>query len=246
PMPGQTFVRWQPVGLHNGMIAPLLNSMIKGVIWYQGESDTNNPAEYLEMFPALIANWREKWGQGEFPFLYVQLANFMEVKPQPTESNWAELREAQLKTLAVTDKTAMAVIIDAGEWNDIHPLNKKDVGQRLALAAQNVAYGDKDIVYSGPMYESMRIKGKRAIITFTQVGSGLMVKGGRELKQFAIAGADKKFVWAKAKIKGDKVVVWNKAIPNPVAVRYAWADNPEGANLYNKEGLPASPFRTNE
>jgi len=245
PLPPKTFIEWQPLGLYNGMIAPLLNYKIKGVIWYQGESNTGKPLEYQKLFPALIADWRGKWNQGDFPFLYVQLANFMEVKDKPSESNWAELREAQLKTLAVAN-TAMAVAIDIGEWNDIHPLNKEDVGKRLALAAQKVAYGDEEVVHSGPIYQSMKIQANKIIITFTNVGSGLIAKGGGELKHFAIAGADKKFIWAKAKIEGDKVIVWNDDITNPVAVRYGWADNPEGANLYNKEGLPASPFRTDE
>ena len=140
----------------------------------------------------------------------------------------------------------MAVTTDIGEWNDIHPLNKEDVGKRLALAAQKVAYGDKKVVYSGPIYQSMKIEGNKIILTFTNIGGGLIAKGGGELKYFAIAGADKKFVWAKAKIKGNKIIVWNDSVTNPVAVRYAWADNPEGANLYNKEGLPASSFRTDE
>ncbi len=140
----------------------------------------------------------------------------------------------------------MAVAIDIGEWNDVHPLNKKDVGRRLALAAQKVAYGDEQAVYSGPLYQSMQIDGNKIILTFNNTGSGLMVKGNGELKQFAIAGLDKKFVWAKARIDNDKVVVWNDNISNPIAVRYAWADNPAGANLYNKEGLPAAPFRTDE
>ncbi|MBN1456460.1 MAG: hypothetical protein JW912_01255 [Sedimentisphaerales bacterium] len=245
PLPGRTFVEWQPLGLHNGMLAPLLNYTIKGVIWYQGESNTGRPAEYQKLFPAMIADWREKWEQGEFPFLYVQLANFMRAKDQPSESNWAQLREAQLKTLAVKN-TAMAVIIDIGEWNDIHPLNKQDVGRRLALAAQKIAYGDKRIVHSGPIYRSMKIEGNKIIVTFTNIGRGLAAKGGRELKSFAIAGADGKFVWAKAKIELNKVVVWSDEVAEPVAVRYAWADNPEGANLYNIEGLPASPFRTDK
>ncbi len=233
------------LGLYNGMIAPLLNYKIKGVIWYQGESNTEKPLEYRKLFTALITDWRQKWNQGTFPFLYVQLANFMPVNLQPSESHWAELRDAQLKTLTVSN-TAMAVTIDIGEWNDIHPLNKEDVGKRLALAAQKIAYGDNKVVYSGPIYQSMKIKGNKIIITFKNIGSGLIAKGSRELKCFAIAGADKKFFWAKAKIKGDKVMVWNDNISNPVAVRYAWADNPEGANLYNNEGLPASPFRTDE
>ncbi len=244
PKPSETFIRWKSLGLFNGMIAPLLNYPIKGVIWYQGESNANRtPSEYNKLFSTLIADWREKWNQGGFPFLYVQLTAFMEAKDKPSESGWAELREAQLKTLSVPN-TAMAVTIDIGEWNDIHPLNKKDVGKRLALAAQKVAY-DEDVVYSGPIYQSMEIDGNDVILTFTHTNDGLVARGGK-LKQFAIAGLDKKFVWAKAKIKGDKIIVWNDEIPNPVAVRYAWADNPEGANLYNKAGLPASPFRTDE
>ncbi len=245
PLPPSTFIQWQPLGLYNGMIAPLLNYKIKGVIWYQGESNTGNPLEYQKLFPALIANWRQKWNQGDFPFLYVQLANFMEAKNEPSESNWAQLREAQLKTLSVPN-TAMAVITDIGEWNDIHPLNKEDAGKRLALAAQKVAYGDNKVIYSGPIYQSMKIEGNKIIITFTNIGSGLIAKGGDELKYFAIAGADKKFVWAKAKIEKNKIIVWNDQVTNPVAARYAWADNPEGANLYNKDGLPASSFRTDE
>jgi len=245
PLQSKTFIEWQPLGLYNGMIAPLLNYTIKGVIWYQGESNTARPREYQKLFPALIADWRQKWNQGNFPFLYVQLANYMQVKDQPSESNWAELREAQLKTLSVPN-TAMAVTTDIGEWNDVHPLNKEDVGKRLALGAQKVAYGDDEVVYSGPIYQSIKIEGDKISITFTNIGGGLAAKEGRELKHFAIAGADKKFVWAKAKIEGDKVIVWDDDIPSPVAVRYAWADNPKGANLYNKEGLPASPFRTDE
>jgi len=245
PLPGKTFIEWQPLGLYNGMIAPLLNYTIKGVIWYQGESNTGRPREYQKLFPALIADWRQKWNQGDFPFLYVQLANYMRVKDEPSESNWAELREAQLKTLAVPN-TAMAVAIDIGEWNDVHPLNKEDIGKRLALGAQKVAYGDETVVYSGPIYQSMKIEGNKIALSFAHIGDGLIAKGGGELKYFAIAGANKKFIWAKAKIQGDKVIVRNDDITNPVAVRYAWADNPEGANLYNKEGLPASPFRTDE
>lgn len=243
PLQSKTFIEWQPLGLYNGMIAPLRNYKIKGVIWYQGESNTGNPCEYQKLFPALIADWRQKWNQGDFPFLYVQLANFMQVNDQPSESNWAELRQAQLKTLAIPN-TAMAVTIDIGEWNDIHPLNKQDVGRRLALAARKVAYGDNQVVYSGPIYKSMKIDKNKIILTFSNTDGGLVAKGGGELEYFAIAGEDKKFVWAKAKIEGNKVIVWNDNITHPAAVRYAWADNPEGANLYNKEGLPASPFET--
>lgn len=243
PLESQTFIRWKPLGLFNAMISPLLNYRIKGVIWYQGESNAGEPLKYRKLFPTLIKDWRKNWKQGDFPFLFVQLHNFMETKDEPTESDWALLREAQLKTLSVPN-TGMAVTIDVGEWNDIHPLNKKDVGRRLALAALKVAYGEKDVVYSGPIYKCMKIDGNKIIISFTNTGSSLIVKGGEELKHFAICGSDKKFIWAKAKIEGDKVVVWNDNISNPVAVRYAWADNPVGANLYNKKGLPASPFRT--
>jgi sialate O-acetylesterase len=246
PLGSQTFIRWKPLGLYNAMIHPLLNYRIKGAIWYQGESNTapNKALEYRKLFPTLISDWRNKWKQGEFPFLFVQLANFMEAQSQPSESNWALLRESQLKSLSVPN-TGMAVIIDIGEWNDIHPLNKKDVGKRLALAARKLAYKEKNIVYSGPIYKSMKVKGNTIELTFEHIGGGLIAKNG-ELKQFAIAGADKKFIWANAKIVKNKVVVWNDQIQNPVAVRYAWADNPEGANLYNKEGLPASPFRTDD
>jgi sialate O-acetylesterase len=239
-LPGQTFIRWKPLGLFNAMIYPLLNYGIKGVLWYQGEANTKNPAEYTDLMTSLITDWRKQWKQGDFPFLFVQLVNFMETKKEPSESAWAALRQAQLKTLSVPN-TGMAVGIDIGEWNDIHPLNKEDVGKRLALQARKWAYNDKKVVYSGPIFESMQAKDGKLILNFSHVGKGLMALGG-ELKQFAVAGADKKFVWAKAEIKGKQVIVWSDAVPSPMVVRYAWADNPEGANLYNKEGLPASPF----
>ena len=245
PMAGQTFVRWKPTGLYNAMISPLLNYQIKGVIWYQGESNSDNPTEYQSLFTTLIHNWRDKWGQGDFPFLFVQLPNFMEAKDQPSQSNWALMREVQLNTLTEPN-TGMAIAIDLGEWNDIHPLNKKDVGYRLSLAAQKVAYKDDQIMYSGPIYKAMQIKKSKIILSFDHIGSGLISKDGKELKRFEIAGADKKFVWAKATIKNNKIIVWHESIQNPVAVRYAWSDNPEEANLYNKEGLPASPFRTDK
>jgi sialate O-acetylesterase len=243
PLESQTFIRWKPLGLYNAMISPLLNYSIKGVIWYQGESNADRPVEYRRLFPAMIQDWRHNWNRGDFPFLFVQLANFMEAKDQPSESNWAMLREAQHRALSVSN-TGMAVTIDIGEWNDIHPLNKKDVGKRLALGARKIAYGE-DIVFSGPEYQSMHIDGNKIILNFTNTGSGLMVNG-EELNQFAIAGPDSQFVWAHARIEDDKVIVWNDDVPDPIAVRYAWADNPEGANLYNKEGLPAIPFRTDD
>jgi len=172
----------------------------------------------------------------------VQLPGFMDYNYLPTESQWAAFRESQLKSLSVPN-TAMAVAIDLGEWNDIHPDNKKTVGERLALAAEKIAYGE-NIVYSGPIYHSSKTDGNKIIITFDHIGSGLTTNDGDELSEFAIAGEDKIFVWAKARIEGDKVVVWNDEIHRPVYVRYAWADNPVNPNLYNKEGLPASPFRT--
>lgn len=242
-LPGQTFIRWKPLGLYNAMIAPLLNFRIKGVIWYQGESNADRPLEYRSLMSTLIQDWREKWDEKNFPFFFVQLPNFMEARSQPSESNWALLREAQLQTLSVPN-TGMAVTVDIGEWNDIHPLDKKDVGERLALNAEKIAYGDSAVVASGPLYKSMNTDNNKILLSFADVGGGLVAKGGGPLKYFAIAGADRKFVWAQAQIEGDKVVVWSDTIQHPVAVRYAWADNPEGANLYNKEGLPASPFRT--
>ena len=232
-----------PSGLYNAMIAPLIPYGIQGAIWYQGESNAGRAYQYRKLFPAMIKNWRKDWGQREFPFLFVQLANFKPVKPDPNESDWAELREAQLMTLAVPN-TGMATIIDIGEADNIHPRNKQDVGKRLALWALAKTYG-KDIVYSGPLYQSMEVKGNRIILHFDHVGSGLVAADGEPLKSFAVAGADRKFVWADAKIEGDTVVVSSDQVSEPVAVRYAWADNPV-CNLTNKEGLPASPFRTDQ
>jgi len=244
PMPGgQTTFQYQPGGLFNAMISPLLRYAVKGVIWYQGESNTGNPGAYEVLFKDLIQDWRVQWQKKDLPFLYVQLASFMPSKPQPSESNWAEVREAQLKTLELPN-TGMAVATDIGEWNDIHPLNKEDVGKRLSLAAQRIAYHDTRLVYSGPLYQSMKRSGQKIVLSFTSAGRGLVAKGGGELKGFSVAGKDGKFVWAKARITGKQVEVWDDTIHEPAAVRYAWADNPEGANLYNKEGLPASAFRT--
>jgi len=246
PLAMQTFFQYQPLGLFNGMIAPLLSYTIKGVIWYQGEANTSRALEYRRLFPALINDWRRNWGEGNFPFLFVQLPNFGVAQDQPSESQWAELREAQRLTLAVPN-TAMTVAIDLGEWNDLHPLNKEDVGKRLALAAERFAYGRKNFVHSGPLYRQMKVRGDKVHLQFTEVNGGLIVKGGGALRGFAIAGADNKFVWARAVINKDEVIVWSDAVAQPVTVRYAWADNPEGANLSNKgfyasETLPASPF----
>jgi sialate O-acetylesterase len=235
-----------PSLLYNGMINPLISFPIKGVIWYQGENNAGNYIKYRSLFPALIKDWRQKWNEGDFTFLFVQLANYMEPPQVPQISSWAGLREAQTMTLS-QPKTGMAVIIDIGDAKTIHPLDKDDVGYRLSLAAMKVAYG-KELVYSGPMYKSMKINGNQIEIEFDQTGSGLKVKDKYGyLKSFAVAGADKNFVWARAYLTPDnKVIVSSDAVKNPVAVRYAWADNPDDANLYNVEGLPACPFRTDD
>ncbi|QJW89773.1 sialate O-acetylesterase [Spirosoma taeanense] len=234
----------QPTALYNAMVAPAINYAIKGFCWYQGESNAGKPQEYETLQTALINDWRQKWQGGNLPFLYVQLPGFMEYNYQPSESNWALLREAQRKALSVPN-TAMVVAIDLGEWNDIHPDNKKDVGERLALAAMKTAYGE-NLVYSGPLYQSATIEGNKIVVSFTNTGGGLITRDGEELSEFAIAGKDKKFVWAKAIIEGNNVRVWSDEVPDPQYVRYAWADNPVNPNLYNKEGLPASPFRTDQ
>ncbi len=232
-----------PAGLYNAMIAPLIPYSIGGAIWYQGESNAGRAYQYRKLFPAMITNWRQDWGQENFPFLFVQLANFMAVDPEPVDSAWAELREAQLMTLALPN-TGMAVIIDIGEAKDIHPKNKQDVGKRLALWALAKTYG-KQLVYSGPIYKSKRAEGNKFMLEFEHVGGSLVAGGGEPLKGFAVAGADRKFAWADAKIEGDTVVVSSDEVSAPVAVRYGWANNPV-CNLYNKEGLPASPFRTDD
>jgi sialate O-acetylesterase len=233
----------QPTALYNAMVAPLINYAMKGILWYQGEANTGRAEAYALLLPALIADWRNKWQQPTAPFLYAQLPGFMEMNYLPSESSWAVLRESQLKTLSVPN-TGMAITIDLGEWNDIHPDNKKDVGDRLGLLAENIVYGEKNIVSSGPLFQSAVVNGNKITINFSNTGSGLISNDGEELRQFAIAGADKKFVWAKTKIEGTTVIVWDESVATPMYVRYAWADNPDGANLYNKEGLPASPFRT--
>lgn len=233
-----------PSYLFNGMIAPLIPSAIKGAIWYQGESNASRGLQYRALLPTMIKDWRTRFGVGEFPFYVVQLANFMRVEKQPTDPAWAHLREAQFMTALNDPNCGLAVIIDIGVANDIHPRNKQDVGLRLALSALGQAYG-KDIVYSGPTYKSMKVEGNAIRLTFDHVGGGLVAKGAGELKGFAIAGADKTFVWADATIDGNEVVVSSKEIEKPTMVRYAWANNPV-CNFYNKEGLPASPFRTDK
>lgn len=233
--------QYRPTVLFNAMIHPLIPYGIKGFIWYQGESNAWEAYNYRTMFPMLINDWRQRWQQGNVPFLFVQLANFMETKPLPSESDWAELREAQTLTLSLPN-TGMACAIDIGEANDIHPKNKQDVGLRLALLANKIAYKKNDIA-SGPVYKNHSKEGDRIRINFTNTGSGLSTRDGKNVTGFAIAGSDKKFYWAKAIREGNSIVVYSDKVSNPQAVRYAWADNPE-CNLTNVEGLPATPFRT--
>jgi sialate O-acetylesterase len=222
-----------PAVLYNGMIAPLEPYAIRGVCWYQGENNSGRGQAYRALFPALIADWRQHWGEGDFPFLFVQVAPYRDLQP--------DIREAQLLTLKAAPRTAMVVTTDIGDANNIHPPHKAPVGERLALAARALAYGEP-IEYSGPIFDAAKFAGGQAVLTFTHAEHGLEAKGG-PLQGFTIAGADKKFVPAAAVIAGQTVTVSNPAVPNPVAVRYGFVNVPE-VNLFNQEGLPASPFRT--
>lgn len=234
----------QPAALYNAMLAPVTPYTIKGFLWYQGESNTSEPGEYARLQPAMIEDWRGKWGQGNLPFLFVQLPGFGDYRYLPAESETAELRAAQAKSLGQPN-TAMAVAIDLGEWNDIHPDRKKEVGDRLALAAERLAYNEP-VVYSGPTLRAATMKGDTAILSFDHTGGGLVTNDGDTPQEFALAGPDKKFVWAHAQIAGNTVMVWNETVQDPKYVRYAWADEPVDPNLFNKEGLPASPFSVSE
>ncbi|HEX8283206.1 MAG TPA: sialate O-acetylesterase [Pyrinomonadaceae bacterium] len=229
---------------YNGMIAPLLPFAVRGAIWYQGETNVGRAAQYERLLPLLIRDWRARFRSGEFPFLVVQLANYLERREEPADSEWARLREAQLRVSQAVPHSGLAVAIDIGDAKDIHPKNKRDVGERLALAALAKVYGRK-VEYSGPVYRRMKIEGDRARLSFDHAAGGLVAKGGGGLSGFAVAGEDGRFAWAEASIEGDEVVVRSPRVRRPSAVRYGWADNPV-CNLYNRAGLPASPFRTDD
>ena len=232
----------QAGALYHGMLEPLIGYGMKGVIWYQGESNISRAQEYRVIFSRMIQSWRKIWGQGDFPFLFAQLASNNPPRPQPAESRLAELQEAQSRTLSVPN-TGMAVLNDIGESNDVHPLNKRDVGLRLSLVARYLVYGERKLVHLGPVLKSVKVDGDRMILSFDHVGGGLIARDGGPLKHFALSGDGKRFIWAQAVIEGDRVVVSHPDIRTPKAVRYAWADTPEGANLGNREGLPAGCFR---
>jgi len=235
----------RPANLFNARLLPLVPYGIRGAVWYQGESNSGRAYQYRDMFPLMIQNWRDTWRQGDFPFYWVQLADFQDERPEPGDSNWAELREAQTMTMDKLPNTGQAVIIDLGEASDIHPRDKQNVAFRLARWALARDYG-LDFPYRSPQYKSMLIEGGRAVITFDHVNGALRTVDHRRLRGFAIAGEDKKWVWAEAKIKGrDRVEVWSDAVEAPVAVRYAWAGNPV-CNLYDQKGLPVTPFRTDD
>lgn len=229
--------------IYNAMVAPIIPFGIKGMLWYQGEADAGRAYRYQTLLPMMIEDWRTRWQEGNFPFLIVQLANYTPINIEPIDDQWAELREAQLLTTRYPN-VGMAVTIDIGDANNIHPTNKQEVGRRLALIAENRVYG-KDIVSSGPVYQSMKIENSSIRLKFTHTGVGLATKNNKPLKGFAIAGVEKKFYWADAQITGDEIIVSSPNVPKPVAVRYAWSANPD-CNLYNKEGLPAGPFRTDD
>jgi sialate O-acetylesterase len=231
-------------GLYEGMITPLLPYAFRGALWYQGESNALKAHQYRKLLPALINSWRDGSHQKDLEFLIVQLPNYGATRDQPGESAWAELREAQLLTLELVPQTGMAVTIDVGDPKDVHPHRKLDVAQRLALWALGTIY-KQPIEYSGPLYESMQTQGSEIRVRFSHVGSGLEGRNGGELRGFAVAGADRKFHWAEGRIDGDTVIVSSRDVPRPVAVRYAWADSPQ-CNLFNKDGLPASPFRSDD
>jgi sialate O-acetylesterase len=241
----EKFVYNAPFLLYNSRIATLIPFAIRGAIWYQGESNAGpfRAEEYGTLFPAMIKNWRHDWGQGDFPFLFVQLAPFMKIRDEPTDTAWAWLREAQRQTSLTVPDTAMAVITDVGDQKDIHPKQKQPVGERLAFAALAMVY-DQKVPYTGPVYDSMKVADGKAIVTFKNAENGLEARGG-DLTGFTVAGKDGKFVHARAELQGNQVIVSSPAVPEPAAVRFGWAEYPV-VNLWGKDGLPASPFRTDD
>jgi sialate O-acetylesterase len=236
----------RPGNIYNGVLKPTIGYGIRGVVWYQGESNASRAYQYRDLFPLMIQSWRDEWKIGDFSFYWVQLADFMAEKTEPGDSGWAELREAQTLTMKRLPNTGEAVIIDLGEARDIHPRNKQDVAKRLARWALARDYGISDIPYKSPQYKSMEKQSGKITLSFDHVGGGLYTFDTTSPVGFAIAGSDKKFVWADAKLVGnDQVEVSSEKVPEPVAVRYAWADNPV-CNVYSKEGLPLTPFRTDD
>jgi sialate O-acetylesterase len=242
-LPENVFLHQIPTGLFNAMLSPISPCRVKGVLWYQGESNTGNPAPYAELFRRMIADWRETLGDPELPFLFVQLPNYLERENPSAKNRWAELREAQADALSVPN-TAMAVAIDVGEWNDLHPVFKRPVAERLELAARKVAYGEKDLVASGPIFDYMEFNGKAVVLHFKEIGSGLVSSDGEPLRGFEMSGPGGVYFPAQAHIENNTVVLTCPQINVPVNVRYAWCDSPEKLNFYNREGLPAAPFRT--
>jgi sialate O-acetylesterase len=242
-LPASGYPERPPSGLYEGMIAPVMPYGFRGVIWYQGEGNALDAYRYRQLLPGLIESWRKASHQSTFPFLIVQLPNHGVTPNEPGESAWAELREAEFFTMRRVPATGLAVTIDVGDPNDVHPHRKSEVGERLALWALGTTY-QQPIVYSGPLYDSLKSDGSSIRVRFTQIGGGLVAEGG-PLHGFAIAGANRRFYWANATIQGDTVVVASPDVPQPVSVRYAWGDSPI-CNLFNKEGLPASPFRSDD
>ncbi|NQY37222.1 MAG: hypothetical protein HRT37_20120 [Alteromonadaceae bacterium] len=237
----RTSLDFKPIGFYNGMIAPLAKMKFSGVIWYQGESNATDYHNYSDKLSTMINQWRGLFNQPQLPFLFVQLANFQTPDEKPSESEWAELRAEQTQVLKTVENTAMALAIDVGERHNIHPLDKKTVGERLALGARHLVYGEKQLNYTSPLVNEAVLTNGQAIISFKYINEQLVVKGNK-LMGFAIAGKDKKFLWANASLLNNKVTVWHDNITVPKYVRYAWANNPEKANLYNVQGLPATPF----
>lgn len=242
PFPGGPHLT--PTALFNGLVNPLIPYAVKGVIWYQGETNAPRAEQYRTLFPALIEDWRTRWAQPRLPFLFVQIAGYQPGGAEPAESTFSELREAQQLALRLP-ATGMATAIDVGDSTDIHPRNKQEVGHRLALVARRVAYGETAVVAGGPAFEKMEIRGNTVRLTFRNPGHDLVLRdaGGPYLKGFALAGADRRFVWAQGEVQGNSIVLRSALVPEPVAVRYAWGNMPF-LNLYNREGLPAPPFRT--